>query len=312
MNPFLALLAVLIGFGFTWWYTVTPVTRESLASPWEDDSYTRGESADEHDTRVVAQPSRRTGGARTGVAAGATASRVSLAERFEQARASLTSRVEGLRERSHTIDEDDDRLDDDLDRDAAPARPAARERYDAASDDLILSEDELAQLDDEQTTAIDDEFTVGTPVAESTAALQRPRSSHAEQVRIIEADAPSARPARDEADASVSDDAPRVLDADIDGDPYDADGDRESLVAEPHAGVPTQVVPVEIPTRPAQVDVDPGDPSPTGYTVKGDVKARLYLVPGDADFERARPTTWFVDERAALDAGYAHYVPRPR
>lgn len=306
MNPFLALLAVLIGFGFTWWYTVKPVTRESLASPWEDDTYEQGAVGE--GAHSIARPSRRTGGARTGVAAGATASRVTLAERFEQARTSLTSRVEGLRERSQSIDEDDDHLDVD----AAPAHPVARERYDAASDDLILSDDELAQLDDEQTTAIDDEFTVGTPLAESTAALQRPRASHTDRVRIIEAEDEPARPTHHEVGAVASTDEAPVPDADTDFDPYDADADHATLVSEPHAGVPTQVVPVEVPTRPAQVDVEPDDPSPAGYTVKGDVKARLYLVPADADFERARPTTWFVDERAALDAGYAHYVPRSR
>lgn len=52
--------------------------------------------------------------------------------------------------------------------------------------------------------------------------------------------------------------------------------------------------------------------TPAGYTVKGDIKASLYLLPDDADYDRARPDIWFVDEAAALDAGYAHYIRRSR
>lgn len=64
-------------------------------------------------------------------------------------------------------------------------------------------------------------------------------------------------------------------------------------------------------TPEAALPASAGDP-PAGHTVKGDRKARLYLVEGDPDFDRAKPDVWFVDEQAALDAGFAHYVRRPR
>jgi hypothetical protein len=46
---------------------------------------------------------------------------------------------------------------------------------------------------------------------------------------------------------------------------------------------------------------------PAGYAVKGDTMARLYLLASDRDFERARPDIWFIDELAALDAGFSHF-----
>jgi len=51
---------------------------------------------------------------------------------------------------------------------------------------------------------------------------------------------------------------------------------------------------------------------PDGYAVKGDRKAKLYLLADDPDFDRARPDIWFLDEQAAQDEGYAHYIRRPR
>ncbi len=63
---------------------------------------------------------------------------------------------------------------------------------------------------------------------------------------------------------------------------------------------------------PAWTDPPADGATPEGYTIKGDRKAQLYLAPGDPDYDRARPDIWFVGERAALDAGYAHYVRKPK
>nr|NLI51060.1 hypothetical protein [Propionibacterium sp.] len=77
---------------------------------------------------------------------------------------------------------------------------------------------------------------------------------------------------------------------------------------EPEPGLPR--------TRPGQpatwTDAPADGSTPAGFSVKGDRKAQLYLAPDDPDYDRARPDIWFVDERAALAAGYSHYVRRPK
>lgn len=76
---------------------------------------------------------------------------------------------------------------------------------------------------------------------------------------------------------------------------------------------PEPAAPTGRPGQPAAWVDAPADGSvPNGFAVKGDRKAQLYLAPDDPDYDRARPDIWFVDERAALDAGYSHYVRRPK
>ena len=71
--------------------------------------------------------------------------------------------------------------------------------------------------------------------------------------------------------------------------------------------------PAAVPRRLSQWADAPADGGvPDGYAVKGDRKARLYLLADDPDFDRARPDIWFLDEQAAQDEGYAHYIRRPR
>ncbi|HQD60521.1 MAG TPA: hypothetical protein PLS37_04795 [Propioniciclava tarda] len=64
--------------------------------------------------------------------------------------------------------------------------------------------------------------------------------------------------------------------------------------------------------RAASVPAPADGSSPEGYEVKGDSLAKLYLLDSDADFGRARADIWFTDESAARDAGYAHYVRTPK
>ncbi len=64
--------------------------------------------------------------------------------------------------------------------------------------------------------------------------------------------------------------------------------------------------------RAASVPAPADGSSPEGYEVKGDSLAKLYLLDSDADFGRARADIWFTDESAAKDAGYAHYIRTPR
>lgn len=64
--------------------------------------------------------------------------------------------------------------------------------------------------------------------------------------------------------------------------------------------------------RAASVPAPADGSSPEGYEVKGDSLAKLYLLDSDADFGRARADIWFSDESAAQDAGYAHYIRMPR
>jgi len=62
---------------------------------------------------------------------------------------------------------------------------------------------------------------------------------------------------------------------------------------------------------PDSVPAPPDGAVPAGYTVKGDTNAGLYLLASDRDFGRARPDIWFVDELAALDAGYTLFDRTP-
>lgn len=62
------------------------------------------------------------------------------------------------------------------------------------------------------------------------------------------------------------------------------------------------------PALPPSVESPADGSAPAGYHVKGDRKARLYLLADDADFARARPDIWFLSEDAARDAGFSHYV----
>lgn len=82
---------------------------------------------------------------------------------------------------------------------------------------------------------------------------------------------------------------------------------------EPDETEPAEPEPAAHPSGlPAWTDAPADGGNPPGYAIKGDKKAQLYLVPDDPDYERARPDIWFVDERAATDAGYAHYVRKPK
>jgi len=86
-------------------------------------------------------------------------------------------------------------------------------------------------------------------------------------------------------------------------DEGDVPSEQGAPLAAPASAETAEPLPPAIETGP--------DEAPAGYAVKGDRRAKLYLVPGDPDFDRAKPDIWFLDEDAALDAGYAHYLRRP-
>lgn len=109
-------------------------------------------------------------------------------------------------------------------------------------------------------------------------------------------------------------------------DPADYADEPTDYVGEPtaYAAAPTALVepaasdgpsfPAAAPAVPTFVPALGDGAVPEGYTVKGDTRARLYLLPTDHDFGRARPDVWFIDESAALDAGYNHFdhtAPEP-
>jgi hypothetical protein len=92
--------------------------------------------------------------------------------------------------------------------------------------------------------------------------------------------------------------------------PTEASEELESTQAMPS---PAEEPEVTAPRRLSDWAEAPADGrAPDGYAVKGDQKARLYLMPDDPDFDRARPDIWFLDETAALDAGYARYIRRAK
>jgi len=148
-------------------------------------------------------------------------------------------------------------------------------------------------------------------------------------VRRVTVEVPSIRPVGDAvADAAVAAGgavaAGRVRPADRGRhtDPADyahyAD-EPTDYVGEPTAYTQAPTAPVEPAASgglgahrvPDSVPVPADGGVPEGYTVKGDTVARLYLLPSDRDFGRARPDIWFIDEFAALAAGYNHFDRTP-
>ena len=297
MNPFLALLCLLAGFGLTWWLTVKKVTREIPV--------TERVAADLTSRDAVGAVDRRAAAAGAVGVAGVTGA-AALADAHGRAAASDASvRDAAVR--------DDSAYGDDADIDGYAERPGAPVADDAPYDEVVADDARVADVAGADAEHSDWITRLERAQAELSGATHSGDAS---------SDGPGASVAGGLAAAGAGAVGAAAVSTSSTSDRLDPRGDLDDLDQRPARPVgaaaedtvydaghePTQPI-----QRPASIDTLPDDASsPAGYTVKGDKKAKLYLLTDDPDFDRARPDIWFLDEKSALEAGYAHYIRKPK